>query len=109
MRAGITGCGTSHPVRKELIVPSTPPRWKQAVLTWLVIAPLVVAVQYLSRGPLQGLPAVPRFLLLTVALVALMTYVLMPAVMRIARPWLTAERRPQPSTSSPSPTMKEHR
>jgi len=72
--------------------PALPPRWKQAMLTWVVITPLVVVLQRLSRGPLRGWPELPRNALLGVAMVCLLTFVLMPALSRLLRPWLLAGR-----------------
>jgi len=73
-----------------------PPRWKTAVVTAPVIYLLVVVVSAVG-GPLQAqLPLLVRTALTTLVLVPTMTWVVMPAVTRVLRPWLyphAGERR----------------
>jgi antibiotic biosynthesis monooxygenase (ABM) superfamily enzyme len=63
-----------------------PPRWKMALLTWAVVFP---SVQVLAAAfaPLP-VPAVAKGMALSVVLVALMTWVLMPLVTRWLSTWL---------------------
>jgi antibiotic biosynthesis monooxygenase (ABM) superfamily enzyme len=65
-----------------------PPRWKMAVLTWVGLYPIVVLVGEGTRPLLEGLPfpvsAVPQ----TIASVALMAWLVMPAITRVASGWL---------------------
>lgn len=73
--------------REQAIVP--PPRYKMALLTWLGIFPLITGILGLL-GPifLNGLPLVLRTLILTVVLVTLMTYVVMPWLTQLFSRWL---------------------
>ena len=73
--------------RKQAIVP--PPRYKMALLTWLGIFPLITGILGLF-GPLflNGLPLLLRTLILTVVLIALMTYVVMPWLTQLFSRWL---------------------
>jgi antibiotic biosynthesis monooxygenase (ABM) superfamily enzyme len=74
------------------IVP--PPRYKMAIVTWLAIFPLITLISY-ATGPFFGhLPIVVRTLVVTAAVVPLMTYVVMPRMTRLFGRWLyPAERR----------------
>jgi uncharacterized protein len=67
---------------------AAPPRWKMAVLTWIAIYPALILVS-LALAPVLGTWPMPlRLLLMTLILVPLMTWVLMPALARAARRWL---------------------
>lgn len=72
------------------IVP--PPRYKMAVLTWLAIFPLINIINLLFASVLNQLPPLLRSLVLTVILVLLMTYVVMPRITRLFAPWLYPKR-----------------
>lgn len=69
--------------------PTGPPaRWKQAVLTTVGLVPLLLLFDLLLR-PLTGeLPAWQRVPMTTPAVVAMMTWVVMPAITRLAYRWL---------------------
>jgi len=65
-----------------------PPRWKVAVVTWLGICPTVYLL-FLLLGPLiapWSLPA--RTVLLTMLVVAAMTWLVAPQLTRVLKPWL---------------------
>ncbi|WP_027602855.1 MULTISPECIES: antibiotic biosynthesis monooxygenase [Pseudomonas] len=71
-----------------------PPAWKQAVLTYLVIAPLTMLIPPLwqplfARYPLLAGP-VPSNLLITLCIVPLVVFLIMPRVSRLCAPWLNA-------------------
>ena len=67
-----------------------PPRWKMAVVTWLGVYPLITLL-LLALGPLiLGLPIPVVTLILSVMLVSLLTFVVMPLLMRAFGPWLRA-------------------
>lgn len=75
-----------------------PPRWKQACVTFLVICPLTLLVP-LVWGPVFRLyPLLAHYIistaLVTVTIVLLVVYVLMPRATRLFAPWLNA--RPTP-------------
>tara|TARA_R110001599_G_scaffold221826_1_gene420504 strand:- start:1986 stop:2564 length:579 start_codon:yes stop_codon:yes gene_type:complete len=71
-----------------------PARWKQSLITWSAIYPLVLGIPYVVSTVFQFL-GVPRYkpltVLVTTALaVFLMTYVIMPGYTRLVRRWLRA-------------------
>lgn len=67
-----------------------PPRHKMALLTWLVIFPLVAVLSRLLLPLLTALPWPLPVAVLSAVLVILMTYVIMPRVTRLFRAWLSA-------------------
>jgi len=65
-----------------------PPRWKMALVTGAAVWPLA---QLLSAGAAAVAPDVPqlaRSVVVTAAMVALLTWVVMPRLVRILAPWL---------------------
>ncbi|HCT05591.1 antibiotic biosynthesis monooxygenase [Pseudomonas sp. BIGb0164] len=71
-----------------------PPRWKQAVVTLFVILPLTLLVP-LVWGPVLRLhPFLSNYVvatfLVTLTIVLLVVYLLMPAATRLFAPWLEA-------------------
>lgn len=70
-----------------------PPRWKMAIITWIAIYP-IITILLLIIGPiiLGHLPIPIVTLILSVTLVLLMTFIVMPLLTRAFRPWLL--RRP---------------
>ncbi len=72
-----------------------PPRWKMAIVSWLVAFPILQALN-LTLGPwLQPLPLPLRGALLGLAMILLMTYVAMPVVTRSLARWLYPARAAQ--------------
>ncbi len=71
---------------RKPIVP--PPRYKMATLTWIAIFPLVNIIHLLLGSTLNSLPPLLRSLILTVMLVPIMTYVVMPRITRLFAWWL---------------------
>lgn len=75
---------------------SPPPRWKQAVVTLLVILPHTLLVP-LIWGPLLALhPLLSNYVvatfLITLTIVLSVVYVVMPPVTRLFTPWLEASQ-----------------
>jgi antibiotic biosynthesis monooxygenase (ABM) superfamily enzyme len=70
-----------------------PPRWKMAIITWIAIYPIITGL-LLALGPiiLGHLPIPVVTLILSVTLVLLMTFIVMPLLTRVFRPWL--QRKP---------------
>lgn len=70
-----------------------PPRWKMAIITWIAIYP-IITVLLMVLGPiiLGHLPIPVVTLILSITLVLLMTFIVMPLLTRAFRPWL--QRRP---------------
>ena len=71
-----------------------PPRWKQAVVTLCVILPLTLLVPMLWRPVLRLHPLLANYVvstfLVTLTIVVLVVYLLMPAATRLFAPWLDA-------------------
>ncbi|GAB4430616.1 MAG: hypothetical protein OHK0039_49260 [Bacteroidia bacterium] len=62
---------------------------KMAVIIWIAIYPSVNLLFFLLGDWLATLPMLLRTLVLTLVLVPLMVYVLLPGLTRLFRPWLT--------------------
>ena len=75
-----------------------PPRHKVALLTWAGIYPVITVLLALLGPRIAPWPLVARTFVLTACAIPLMTWVVMPTVTRLARPWL------QPHSDPPSPT-----
>ena len=65
-----------------------PPRYKMATVTWLAIFVLIVIINLLFGSFLASLSMLLRSFVLTVGLVGLMTYVVMPRMTRLFSWWL---------------------
>jgi hypothetical protein len=74
-----------------------PPRWKQAVVTLFVILPLTLLVPIIWGPVLRLHPFLSNYLvatfLVTVTIVLLVVYLLMPAATRLFAPWLEASAK----------------
>lgn len=71
---------------EDAVVP--PPRYKMMIVIWFAIFPLSLALN-LTIGPfLRDWPAAARVGLLSILMVGLMTYFLMPLMTRIFHRWL---------------------
>jgi antibiotic biosynthesis monooxygenase (ABM) superfamily enzyme len=77
--------------------PSPPPRWKQACVTFLVICPLTLLIPLLWRPIFALYPLLANYVLstalVTVTIVLLVVYLLMPAATRLFAPWLNAAHK----------------
>jgi antibiotic biosynthesis monooxygenase (ABM) superfamily enzyme len=68
-----------------------PPRWKMAVATFLGVFPVAMALN-LTLGPvIRSWPFIVRNAVFNAAVVALLTWVVMPVVTRILHRWLQAK------------------
>lgn len=65
-----------------------PTRYKLFLLTWLAIYPLITIILHFFSAYLIQLPLPIRTLVLTGVLVYLMTYWVMPILMKLFRNWL---------------------
>jgi antibiotic biosynthesis monooxygenase (ABM) superfamily enzyme len=69
-----------------------PPKWKQALLSYVVIAPLSMVIPQLWTPVFQNHPElggiIPSNLIITACIVGLVTYLIMPNVTRWLANWL---------------------
>jgi uncharacterized protein len=70
-----------------------PPRYKMAVVTWLAVFPLITLIFALFGPLLSQLPTLLRTLILTMVMVTLMTYEIMPRLTRLFSFWLYPDRK----------------
>ena len=66
-----------------------PPRWKMALVTWLALLPMVIALAYVF-APVQ-LPFLINAALSTAIPVVMLTWVVMPRLTRVLYRWLYGE------------------
>jgi antibiotic biosynthesis monooxygenase (ABM) superfamily enzyme len=73
-------------------MPAKPPaNWKMAIVTWVALLPLVIALAYIF-APFR-LPFLVEVSLSTAIPVSLLTWVVMPALTRLLYRWLYPETR----------------
>jgi antibiotic biosynthesis monooxygenase (ABM) superfamily enzyme len=65
-----------------------PPRWKLAVLTWVGIYPLITVLLWVLGPVIRGIPLPLVTLGLTIPLVSVMTFVVMPTLTKAFGGWL---------------------
>ena len=65
-----------------------PPRWKMAIVSWLVAFPLIQALNASLGLWLAPLPALVRVAVSGLAMIVIMTYVAMPLLTRALARWL---------------------
>jgi antibiotic biosynthesis monooxygenase (ABM) superfamily enzyme len=70
----------------------TPPRYKMAIVVTAIIFVLVSIMLPQVQQATRSLPGVLSTLIGVVIMVLLMTYVIMPAVTRVLKPWLSRQR-----------------
>lgn len=71
---------------------ASPPRWKVAIVTWLGICPTVYVLFLLTNDLMRSWSLLPRTVVLTIAVVAIMTWGVAPQLTRLLRPWLLSNR-----------------
>ena len=67
---------------------SRPPRYKLALLTWAGAYVVITAVLELLGPTMASWPLELRTLVLSILMVVTLTWLLMPALTRLFRPWL---------------------
>ena len=93
-RTGIEGWFDT-PSSVEVIAPpaSAPPRWKQMVSIFIAFFPLSLLANW-ALTPVSALLPLPlRVLVLVLVVTPIMTYIGLPAITRLLRPWLTGAAR----------------
>jgi antibiotic biosynthesis monooxygenase (ABM) superfamily enzyme len=71
----------------------TPPRYKLAVLAWVGIYPLITLVLWAISPLTSGVPLPVVTLVVSVVLVAVQTFLVMPLMTRLFRRWLRVDNR----------------
>ena len=70
-----------------------PPRYKMAIVTWFGVFPIIAVLYSLFGHWLFLLPTLLRAVVVSVVMVTLMTYVIMPRVTRLFAFWLYPDRK----------------
>ena len=65
-----------------------PPRWKMALVTVVAVWPVSMLVPWLLNPLINGLPVPLQALCMAVGIVIILTWVVMPLLVRILSPWL---------------------
>jgi len=65
-----------------------PPQWKMALLTWLGVWPTSWLVGALIGPPLAGFPTALSSAIVAAVIVVCLTWLVMPALVRVFRFWL---------------------
>jgi len=68
--------------------PVPPPRWKMALATLCGVYPTSLFLTYTIGPFLQHLPVMLRALLIAACMVGMLTWIVMPQVIKLLRPWL---------------------
>lgn len=74
--------------RPEVAGAAPPQRWKMAIITWLGIWPTVMVLQLFLTPQIRPLPFVVEVGVFTLFVVAIVTYLVMPRLVPLFRPWL---------------------
>ena len=67
---------------------TSPPRWKMAIATVLGVWPVSMLVAKLLLPFVTGLPSFLQALLVAIGIVTLLTWVVMPLLVKLLNPWL---------------------
>lgn len=70
-----------------------PPRYKMAILTWIAVYTLLSILGFSLAPLLAALPAFIRTFIISIIMVVLMTYLVMPWMTRLTKAWLYPKRR----------------
>jgi len=68
--------------------PASPPRWKMAIVTVLGVWPVSMLVPRLLNPLIVDQPQLLKALLVSIGIVILLTWAVMPVLVKILRPWL---------------------
>lgn len=66
-----------------------PKKWKMAIVIWLAIYPLITSVFFLFGKQISRIEVLPlRTLVMTLVLVPVMVFILMPTITKLLSGWL---------------------
>jgi uncharacterized protein len=71
--------------------PAAPPRYKLALVTWAGAYGVITLIIWLLGPAIAGWPLALRTLVISVLMTGALTWVVLPALMRLFRAWLRAE------------------
>jgi antibiotic biosynthesis monooxygenase (ABM) superfamily enzyme len=91
---------TEEPVYRELTgleawfrSPSAPPRWKMAAATLCGVYPTSLFLTYVLAPHIQGLHPAVKTLIVAGCMVGMLTWIVMPRVTKVLKPWLSGNSR----------------
>ncbi|MGB1477240.1 MAG: antibiotic biosynthesis monooxygenase, partial [Marinobacter salsuginis] len=70
-----------------------PPKWKMTIVSWLALYPAVTLVFVIFGDLLAQVPLLLRTMIVTIVVMGLMSYVLMPGMTKWFKFWLFPDRR----------------
>jgi antibiotic biosynthesis monooxygenase (ABM) superfamily enzyme len=73
-------------------VPAGPPRYKLALITWAAAYAVITLLLAVLGPAMSSWPLALRTLVLSVTMVVALTWLIMPRLTRLLRPWLSAAR-----------------
>ena len=76
-----------------------PPTWKMALVTILGVWPASILIPWILNPFMGGLPWLLQALLVAVGIVVLLTWAIMPVLVRILKPWLYFPNGKQTNTN----------
>jgi hypothetical protein len=76
-----------------------PPTWKMAIVTIAGVWPASMLVPWLFNPFMGGLNWLLQALIIAIGIVVLLTWVIMPVLVRILRPWLYPDHQSMPEAS----------
>ncbi|PZP56283.1 MAG: antibiotic biosynthesis monooxygenase [Micavibrio aeruginosavorus] len=71
--------------------PGAPPRWKMAIATFAGVYPTSILLAYTIGEYLHSFPVIIKSLITAAAMVALLTWIVMPNVTKFLKNWLHAK------------------
>jgi hypothetical protein len=74
----------------------TPPRYKLALVTWAGAYGVITLILWLLGPAMAGWPLVFRTLLISVLMANALTWIVVPVLTRLFRPWLLAATPARP-------------
>jgi antibiotic biosynthesis monooxygenase (ABM) superfamily enzyme len=86
---------------------SSPPQWKMAVVTLTAVFPPVLFFNITLIPQLRNVSVVLRTLILCVGVTAVVTWIMMPRLMRLFRRWLNPDASPAPAGSGSGAAYRE--
>jgi antibiotic biosynthesis monooxygenase (ABM) superfamily enzyme len=87
--------------------PAPPPKWKMAVVTLLAVFPPVLFFNITLIPQLRNVSVVLRTLILCVGITGVVTWIMMPRLMRLFRRWLNPGSAPAPAGSGSGAAYRE--